>query len=119
MSSALVTAVDVTVKYDTKFSTGQTRRERAARGGYESPAVIIPDHAQMLWRWFWQLRHTKRSQEHPIDYLDLQAWTNLSGNLILPCEYDIILAMDASFRSAAKVVAKQDEELMQRYKGKK
>ena len=116
MSAALVEAVSITVKYDTKFSNGQTRRERAAGFGYESPIVDVPDYAYHVWRWFWSLRHTKAGYDDPINFQDVQAWRNMTGNLILPVECDILMLMDASFRSAARLVSKQDEELMQTLK---
>lgn len=119
MSSALVEAVDVTVKYDTKLSTGQTRRERAAGFGMSSPAVVVPDYASQVWKWFWDIRHTKSNYTEPMTYPDLQAWAIMSGNLVSSRECDMMMRMDASFRSAAAIVAKQDEELMSRYKGKK
>ena len=120
MSAALVEAVDITVKYDTKFSTGQTRRQRAAGFGRSSPEVVVHDYMKPLWMHFWDIRHTKEGNSSPITYLDLQAWRSMTGNLILSRECDMILKMDSAFRSAAHEVSKQDAELNKRYdKGRK
>lgn len=68
-----------------------------------------------LWNNFFDIRHTKPDYTTPISYQDLHAWAIMSGNLVTSRECAIIMGMDIAFRSAAQLVAKQDEELMKRY----
>jgi len=60
---------------------------------------LPPDAFEYVWSWFWEL-HSKRQSgmgENAISSSDIMAWQSLSGNIIRPCEFKWITAMDRAY----------------------
>lgn len=104
------------VRWDTPYENGQTRRSRAMGFGRPAVDVIVPDHGVYLWGWYWPLRQSIGGQDTPLKHVDIAAWVGLSGDLVTAIDCDILMAMDAAYRSAAQEVAKENAALMSRGK---
>jgi len=90
------------VRYEIPDEKGETRRELNARMNVaHTPPFIIPPEAKYIWDWYFSL-HEKvaRYREgcyHPIPPSEYLAWATLTGIIVYPWEYDIMMAMDAVF----------------------
>lgn len=118
MEAELTEAVSITIRYDTKYDIGQTRRERAARFNHPCPILEVKPYAVPLWVRFWSLRRVKPSNDIPIDFGDIYHMAMVSGDLIDVDECAIIFAMDDIYRKSARIVASENEALNKRHKNK-
>ena len=86
--------------------------------GFGKPAVevIVPPCGSYIWEWYWPLRRSIGGQDTSLRHVDISAWVSLSGDLVTPRDCDIMMAMDAAYRSAAQEVAKENAALMKRGK---
>lgn len=76
----------------------QTGRRPAALDGPELPA----DGAH-VWAWFLELSAGRGSNgfgPNPISYLDLLAWSLLTGTITRPAEVEAIMALDRAWMAA-------------------
>lgn len=97
-------AVRVLVRYDFPDKDGETRRERNARFGQESPAVEVPPVAQYLWEWFWDIRRSQPAGfngPNPVTNAELMAWVQRTGQVVRPEEAVILMDMDGALLTAA------------------
>lgn len=80
---------------------GDTRRKRNARVSVVSPDFEIPSEGVYLWDWFISLNESifrvKDGFYHIIPPSEYKAWSEMTGNLITPVEYDILKSMDIVF----------------------
>lgn len=61
----------------------------------------FPDLLGHIWLDFLELRRTKKSTElgpEPIDYKDLEAWSNMTGATPTPRDIELILRLDGAYR---------------------
>lgn len=91
------------MRYDTCDSNNDTRRERNTRAGVETPEFYLPVEGMYLWEWFGDINNSVSRIDYnagiynlisPTEFL---AWSTLTGNEILPEEYEILRAMDIIF----------------------
>lgn len=112
-------AVRVYVRYEIPDENGETRRQRNIRVGEYTPSFILPKEGKYIWEWFVSLNEsvTRISEGSckripPSEYL---AWVELTGNIVYPWEYDIMVAMDNAFcdetnKEFQNLRSKQEEE---------
>ena len=71
---------------------------------YPVPENDIPEEFQYIWEWFWEINGMiNRAGEgycKPITAVDYKAWTEISGNIVTPTDYDILRTMDLAYRTA-------------------
>lgn len=68
--------------------------------GHIVPEPEIPDGAEHLAEWFWRLsevRHQGFNGPLPIGFSEIQAWINLTGEIVSREEVAILRAMDAAY----------------------
>jgi len=115
----LCNAVRIHVRYDTPDLSGMTRRERNLRAEIDSPEFVIPQAGKHLWDWFAEINSvvSRVRDGHccPLPPSEILAWVQLTGNIVYPSEYAILVAMDAEYCSEvnkefAAVRGKQEEE---------
>jgi hypothetical protein len=71
----------------------------------------LPWQLEHVWRWFGELCAGRKGLE-PLGYLDIDAWSRLTGALIRPAEVHLIKAIDGAWlKIMAKKAAKQDPEV--------
>lgn len=91
----------VYARYDMEDEKGDSRRQRNTRVGVESPDFEIPESGIYLWDWFKALNESVfRNVDgyyHLIPPSEYKAWSELTGSLITPDEYDILRSMDVVF----------------------
>ena len=66
----------------------------------ELECIEIPDCVDYLWFWFTELNVSRSSNgfgPNPINYLEIQAWNELTMNDISPWEVETIKRMDTVF----------------------
>lgn len=89
------------VRYETKRSTGETRREYNERFGVFTPEPEIPPEFAHFFEWFWEISKLvdRNGQGYcrPISAQDYKAWQELTGEIVEPADYDILQAMDAAY----------------------
>lgn len=92
-------------------STLRESLESVERQTGKRPARLIgpalPDEAAHIWGWFVALSNQRGSSGfgiEPLRWLDIWAWSSLSGTLAFPWEIDAIVRIDAIYR---KVRAEQ------------
>ena len=94
-------AIRIRIRYDFQDENKETRRERNARFGKESPELIITAQWQYLWDWYEALSAgVGRAVDgvcNPIPWSEFLAWSSVSGVVVHPSEYAILRAMDAVF----------------------
>lgn len=92
------------VRYNTRRENGETRREYYERMNQIVPEMTIPDEYEYIWEWFWELNGMiNRAGDgycRPISPGDYKAWTDISGNIVTPSEYDMLRAMDGAYKRA-------------------
>jgi len=97
----LCEAIRIRIRYDFQDENKETRRERNARFGKESPELIITAQWQYLWDWYEALSAgVGRAVDgvcNPIPWSEFLAWSSVSGVVVHPSEYAILRAMDAVF----------------------
>jgi len=95
--------IGLIVRYETPDENGETRRERNARFGVESPEIEPVEGGEFLLSVFWALNGI-RSQgfagPDPIRPRDIIDWSELTGTVLHQEERSIFLRMDAAFRAA-------------------
>lgn len=92
--------MEVEAKYDTPDKDGETRRERNARFGVESPRVRPPKHGQYLWQWYADAAATRRMDDgmpQLLTPLEWQAWAEINGELVRKEEFAALMQMDRAF----------------------
>lgn len=80
----------------------QTRRERNARFGRESPEIEVPTEAEHVWDWFFELSQRRRSGPEALSFGEVGEWQRLTGNIIRPEEVRMIMAMDDAYVAEAR-----------------
>ena len=120
LTDELCLAVKQIARYETKDYNGETRRERNKRYDMAelSPEEIIPRPGwEHLWEWFWHLdgqREQGANGPNPLNYLQLDAWQRLTGEIVRREEIQILMAMDRSYLSAfSQERAEQHDRMMQ------
>lgn len=88
--------------------------------GVDSPPFFLPENGRYLWNWFGRL-NTSYSRIHDgvcklIPPSEFYAWSELTGVLVSPEEYDILQAMDIAYceetnKELQSVRAKREEEM--------
>ena len=71
----------------------QTRRERNARFGRESPEIEVPPEAEHVWDWFFELSQRRRSGPEALSFGEVCEGQRLTGNIIRPAEWLEIRAL--------------------------
>jgi len=66
-----------------------------------TPPFLVPYEVKYIWDWYFSLNEKiSRSREgfiHVIPPSEYLAWSTLTGIIVYPWEYDIMMAMDAVF----------------------
>lgn len=91
------------VRYETPDDKGETRRQRNARFGAQSPDLEAPFAGELILEWFWHLsafRGEGVSGPAPIRHADIRDWSVLSHTPLRPEEVTILLQLDQAYRSA-------------------
>lgn len=88
------------MRYESLDEKQETRRERNAKFGKDSPDVDVPDAGQHIWEWFWKLsaQRDRSMGVSPLKMADVWAWNDLGRISINPNEFDILLDMDLAYR---------------------
>jgi hypothetical protein len=76
----------------------------------ELDAIDIPDAAEYLWKWFWDLSAARGSNgfgSNPIGYETLQAWSIMTTNQPTPWEIEVLRRMDGEYMD---IVAQKSRE---------
>ncbi len=72
----------------------------------KNPDEILPADSWLhLWVWFWHLdgqRENGHSGPQPLNYLQLDAWQRLTGEIVRREEIKILLNMDCVYLSALR-----------------
>lgn len=80
---------------------------------------MLPQEGKHLWDWFGQMNSVvnriKDGVCHPLPPSEVISWIHLTGNVVYPLEYDILVAMDFEYcsevnKELAAVRSKQEEE---------
>lgn len=83
----------------------ETRREFNERLGEFAPELKVPLAGKYLWNWFKDITTiastTFEDVCRPIPPTEYLAWATITGNIVYPEEYDILIAMDLAFCSEA------------------
>ena len=94
-------AIRTKIRYDFKDENNETRRERNARFGKESPEIVIPESGAYIWEWYQDLSagvgRISDGVCDPIPWSEFLAWSSVTGAVVFPSEYAILRAMDAVF----------------------
>lgn len=115
----LTEAIRIYVRYETikDEETGETRRELNERLGIHSPEFRIPEVGTYLWQWYNEISQigsppSDNGRVNPIPYSEYRCWAELTGKIVYPVEYDILIAMDLAFcaETNAETVAKRLKE---------
>lgn len=64
------------------------------------PEIEIPDGAEHLVDWFWTLSATRQQGFNgplPVGFSEIQAWINLTGEIVTREEVEILRLMDAAY----------------------
>lgn len=85
-----------------KDEKGETRRERNTKFGHPSPDYEIPDQADHVWDWFWELSARRRSGPEALTFAEVGEWQRLTGTAIRPEEVEMIMRMDDAFLSQVR-----------------
>ncbi|MGA0564173.1 phage tail assembly chaperone [Ancylobacter sp. VNQ12] len=106
--------VSLTVRYDTPDEKGETRRQRNIRfdEGEKNPDIEIPDGAEHILGWFWDLSSARShgfSGPNPLSLSDIAAWSRLMGEIVSREEIAILRAMDTAF--VAAITAEQSAQM--------
>lgn len=103
------------VRYETKNSNGETRRERNERFNHKTgEAPCVPQVGQHILEWFWQISEGRSTGINGNDRLtctEISAWSQLTGNIITPEEFEMIRAMDVVWCNAMSEEIKADSEI--------
>jgi hypothetical protein len=62
----------------------------------------LPDEAAHIWDWYVQLANQRGSNglaPEPLRWLDIWAWSKLTGIATLPWEIDAVIKIDAIYRT--------------------
>jgi hypothetical protein len=86
-------------RYDIAHSDGPPRRQRYAAMGRLAPEPDIPEEAEHVWSWYWEIASTRPEHAAPICWRELQAWQAMTGELIWPHEARCLMQMDGEFRA--------------------
>lgn len=78
------------------------------KGLFVIPEPEPPQEAEHVWEWFWQLSAQRRPGPEPIEYREVQAWSELTATPIRPAEVQMLMAMGGAFRAA--VNAEREEQ---------
>jgi len=81
---------------------GETRRQRNARFGESTPEVQIPEGAEHVWEWFWELSARRRSGPEAMTFADVGEWQRLMCLDLLPQEVGMLMAMDDQYLAAVR-----------------
>lgn len=90
---------------------GVTRRaseEQVERSGLKSELLArydrpIPEGAEHVWEWFWQLNRGRTcgmASFNPIGWQEIAAWSQLTGNRPRQWELDALSGIDTAFLAA-------------------
>ncbi|KRG47341.1 hypothetical protein ARC20_03150 [Stenotrophomonas panacihumi] len=85
-----------------KDERGDTRRERNARFGIETPELEVPDEGGHLWEWFSELSNRRRTGPEALAFAELGEWQRLTGQDVLPVEIEMLLSMDDAYLRAVR-----------------
>jgi len=115
-TQALTEAVHYHVRYNTRDEKGETRAERNAR--FEVPELTPPEPDvpwlfAHVWTWFWEISGQRKKGmdgAEPIGWNEISDWSRLTGNELRPEELQMLIDMDAAFRSALADERKPQEE---------
>ena len=72
----------------------------------------IPHCLQHIWGWFWELHQARGAGFNgplPLSYTEIQAWIDVKGIKIWPCEIGVIKEMDAKFMEHVAKKQKENE----------
>ena len=99
---------------ETKTSDGETRRQRNERFNHETDdAPDIPEAVGHILEWFWQISEGRSTGINGNDRLtctEISAWSQFTGNIIMPEEFDMIRAMDVAWCNAMSEEIKAESE---------
>ncbi len=102
LKKRLAEAVYLTVRYDMADEKGETRRERNARFGEETPDVDVPDQGAHVWEWFWELSGRRKTGPEALSFAEVGEWQRLTGQDVLPVEIEMLLSMDDAYLRAVR-----------------
>lgn len=102
LTKQLADAVYLTARYDVPDERGETRRQRNARFGEESPDVEVPEEGEHVWDWFWELCPRRRSGPEPLTFADVGEWQRLLMYDLLREEVEMLMAMDDRYLTAVR-----------------
>lgn len=81
---------------------GETRRERNARFGAETPDIDVPHEGGHVWDWFWSLSNRRRTGPEALSFAEIGEWQRLTGQDVLPVEIEMLLSMDDAYLRAVR-----------------
>lgn len=99
-------ALAIKIRYETPGPEGETRAQRNIRfgAGDKNQSYEVPDEAGYLWDWYLEIldgfQGVVNGEAVPIPPSEFKAWSDLTGNVVLPEEYAILRRMDAARRAA-------------------
>lgn len=106
--------MEIYTRYCIPDEKGETRRAYNERYGKDAPPFEIPPEGKYLWDWFQQIADgTARFREgiyHPVGWIDLKAWAEVTGTIVYPREFDILRAMDAAFCKGMNINVQERRE---------
>ena len=71
----------------------------------------MPEQAEHVYGWFWELSSQRAQGLEPIGWEDIRAWSELTRTAILPEEVEMLVAMDAAYR--AELHKEQEAQMRQ------
>lgn len=96
------------VRYETKDSDGETRRQRNERFGHahKNPDFIVREEGQYLFDWFIELDKSRSSGmngPNPLSSGEIKAWAEFTGNIIARWDFRTLHAMDRKYRDTLAI----------------
>lgn len=76
---------------------GETRRQRNSRFGQGSPDIDVPNQADHVWDWFWELSARRKSGPEALSYAEIGEWQRLTRNTVRPEEVEMLMKMDDAY----------------------
>lgn len=122
MTETLCDAVHVKTKYETLDVNGETRRQRNARFGLESPDFELEEDEFYLWQWFEDLQESSgtriiQGEPQPLSHTDIMNWAHNTSEIIRPFEVGILIKMSLAWCDAIigelennRAIAKESQE---------
>jgi hypothetical protein len=103
-----VNAVEIRIKYDTPDFHGYTQRRIAELiDFYGTPQVVIPEHGEYLWNWFWDIvspaSYIRDGEALTLTHNELRCWQQNMGLKVRPFEFDCLMQMSRAWSRAMSV----------------